>query len=62
MQTESLFRVGRSGLFLLGSIVAGSNLPAQTSFEAKQVRTADLDHEIRDFLRSEINAHVAEIK
>jgi hypothetical protein len=62
MQTESLFRVGRSGLFLLGSIVAGSNLPAQTSFEAKQVRTADLDHEIRDFLRLEINAHVAEIK
>ena len=62
MRTAILFRAGRIGLFLLGSVGAGSNLRAQTSSEAKQVRTADLDREIRDFLQREITAHVADIK
>src|SRR5258705_1793117 len=57
-----LFRTGRIGLCLLGSIAAGSNLLAQTSSGAQQVRTAELDREIRDFLQREITAHVADIK
>jgi hypothetical protein len=40
----------------------GSNSLTQASSEAKQVRTADLDREIRDFLQREITVHVADIK
>src|SRR5215470_19454588 len=41
---------------------ADSNSRAQTPSETKQVNTTDLDREIREFLQSEITAHVADIK
>lgn len=62
MRKAILFGIGLIGLVLPGLLGTGSKSLAQGSSEAKQVRTADLDREIRDFLQREITAHVAEIK
>lgn len=62
MRRAILFRAVRIGFLLLGFMGAGTNLLAQTSSEAKQVHTSELDREIRDFLEREITAHVADIK
>jgi len=62
MRNAVLLRTGWIGFLLLGFLGAGSNLPAQTLSEAKQVRMTDLDREIQEFLNREITAHVADIK
>src|SRR5882672_4615703 len=62
MRSAVLLRTGWIGFLLLGFLGAGSNLPAQTLSEAKQVRMTDLDREIQEFLNREITAHVADIK
>jgi hypothetical protein len=62
MRKAILFGIGLIGLVLPRLLGTGSNSLAQASSEAKQVRTADLDREIRDFLQREITAHVADIK
>src|SRR5258705_3289285 len=62
MRNAVLLRTGLIGFLLLGFLGAGSNLPAQTLSEAKQVRMTDLDREIQEFLNREITAHVADIK
>jgi hypothetical protein len=53
---------GRIGLLLLAYVCVASSLRAQSPAEAKPVRTADIDREIREFLQREITAHVADIK
>jgi len=62
MRKATLFGIGLVGLGLPGLLGTGSKSLAQGSSEAKQVRTADLDREIRDFLQREISVHVADIK
>jgi hypothetical protein len=62
MRKGMLRRARLIGFLLLGFIGAGAHLPAQTSSDARQVHTTDLDHEIGDFLQREITAHVADIK
>jgi hypothetical protein len=62
MRNAVLLRTGWIGFLLFGFLGAGSNLPAQTLSEAKQVRMTDLDREIQEFLNREITAHVADIK
>jgi hypothetical protein len=62
MRKAILFGIGLIGLVLPRLLGTGSNSLAQASSEAKQVRTADLDREIRGFLQREITAHVADIK
>lgn len=62
MRKAIFLRGGLIGLLLLGFLGAGSYLSAQTSAETKQIQTADLDREIREFLNREIMAHVADIK
>ena len=62
MRKAVLFGIGLIGLVLPGLLGTGSKSLAQGSSEAKQVRTADLDREIRDFLQREISVHVADIK
>ena len=62
MRKAILFGTGLIGFVLPALLGTGSNSLTQASSEAKQVRTADLDREIRDFLHREITAHVADIK
>src|SRR5580700_8918035 len=62
MRKAFLFGTGLIGFVLPALLDTGSNSLTQASSEAKQVRTADLDREIRDFLQREITAHVADIK
>src|SRR5580658_7934867 len=62
MRKAILFGTGLIGFVLLALLGPGNNSLTQASSEAKQVRTADLDREIRDFLQREITAHVADIK
>jgi hypothetical protein len=49
--------------FLLGGFlgIAGDSA-AQVSSESQEAFTATLDQEIRDFLKNEVTAHVADIK
>ncbi|HET9400560.1 MAG TPA: hypothetical protein VFO34_06390 [Candidatus Acidoferrales bacterium] len=57
-----------SGSFLLGGGTLGSppaaftQLPHAGTATTARIHTADMDREIRDFLRREITAHVADIK
>jgi hypothetical protein len=62
MRKAILFGIGLIGFVLPRLLGTDSKSLAQGSSEAKQVRTADLDREIRDFLQREITAHVADIK
>src|SRR5579863_8741681 len=62
MRKAFLFGTGLIGFVLPALLDTGSNSLTQASSEAKQVRTADLDREIRDFLAREVTAHVADIK
>jgi hypothetical protein len=62
MRKAILFGTGLIGLVFPGLLGTDGNSLAQASSAAKQVRTADLDREIRDFLQREITVHVADIK
>src|SRR5580693_2608729 len=61
MRKAILFGTGLIGFVLPALLGTGDNSLTQASSEA-QVRTADLDREIRAFLQREITAHVADIK
>lgn len=62
MRKAILFGTGLIGFVLPGLLGTSNNSMAQALSEAKQVRTADVDREIRGFLEREITAHVADIK
>jgi hypothetical protein len=62
MRKTKLRIVGILGLLLAGLLFAGCDSFAQVQAEEPQVRTSELDQQIRDFLRREVAAHVSDIK
>jgi hypothetical protein len=50
------------GLILAGLLCVNYDSLAQTTADASQIHTTNLDQQIRDFLEREVTAHVADIK
>jgi hypothetical protein len=50
------------GVILAGLLCVNCDSLAQTSADAPQIQTAELDRQIREFLRREVTAHVSDIK
>ena len=61
MRMTSRQRVRPIGLILAGLLCMSCDSFAQLRADA-QIQTSELDHQIRDFLRREVTAHVADIK
>lgn len=62
MRKTKLRTVGMLGLLLACLLFAGRDSFAQFQDDGPQVRTSELDQQIRDFLRREVTAHVSDIK
>src|SRR5580700_1204444 len=53
--------VGPMALILAAALFVSCDSFAQTQADASQIRTSELDRQIRDFLQKEMTAHVADI-
>jgi len=62
MRTTKLAAARWMVLMLAGCLVACSNSVAQTQQNVSPIRISDLDRQIRDFLQTELTAHVSDIR
>jgi hypothetical protein len=62
MQTTRLPAIRLIGVLLAGQLCLSCSSFAQAQPESQQIRTPDLDQQIRTFLQKEVAAHVADIK
>jgi hypothetical protein len=62
MRRRILLTVKMPGLILAGLLCVNYDSLAQTTADASQIHTTNLDQQIRDFLEREVTAHVADIK
>jgi hypothetical protein len=62
MRRSILLTVKMPGLILAGLLCVNYDSLAQTTADASQIHTTNLDQQIRDFLQREVTAHVADIK
>src|SRR5258708_1607551 len=62
MRRSILLTVKMPGLILAGLLCVRCDSLAQTTADASQIQTSELDQQIRDFLQKEVTAHVFDIK